>query len=464
MQPHSITAGEDTLIGAFDIGKNVHWLGCYDGRLNVLVAPHKLRSDLPGFAQAAATIDPLLASGRFRRAILGNEFTGVYHEPWAWEIQRHYAEIMQPDAPCPVEYRWLNPLLTKKRQDETSIRQRSSDKTSVLAVAACLADGLGHPAHLYTETGALLRELVRTLEQLGGQQRHLIRQLLPQVDRLWPGAIADVKQFRAAHPELEPPTPIVQTHALDRDRLGALLLHCPNPHDALALGPAGLQALLRQHVGRAGPKTVGAILAMLQRAPLPPRTVAAIYARRLQADYQAYTALSERIAATEADLAALVPGTDARFLDSVPGISALLAARYCAQIGDVAWFPSAAHIWALAGFDLNSAESGDTKRLGHISKRGSPAFRDTLFQIGQHTAHHCPTIGLTYLAARERGLDEVAATIHVAHKANRLCFTLLRERRPYAPVSPQEQTEFERRWRRFSHLARRRHRPQPIAA
>jgi hypothetical protein len=454
---------EDTLIAAFDIGKNVHWLGCYDGRLNVIVAPHKLRSDLPGFVQAAATIDSLLASGRFHWAILGNEFTGVYHEPWAWEIQRHYAPHMRPDAACPVAYRWLNPLLTKKRQDESSLRQRTSDKTSVLAVAACLADGLGHPAHLYSETEALLRELVRSLEQLTGQQRHLLRQLAPQVDRLWPGAVADVKQFRSAHPELSAPTPIVQTHALDRQRLGALLLYCPNPHDALALGPDGLQALLRQHVGRAGPKTVAAILMMLRQAPLPPNAVAAIYARRLQADYQAYLALSERIAAAEAEVASLVPATAAGFLASVPGISPLLAAQYCAAIGNVSWFPSAAHIWAMAGFDLNSAESGDTRRIGHISKRGSPAFRDTLFQIGQHTARHCATIGLTYLAARERGLDEVAATIHAAHKANRLCFTLLREQRLYTPVSPEEQASFEQRWRRFWQPARR-HPPQRIAA
>ena len=48
----------DTLAIALDIGKNVHWLGCYDGRLNVLVEPHNLRSDLGGFQQLTATVDP----------------------------------------------------------------------------------------------------------------------------------------------------------------------------------------------------------------------------------------------------------------------------------------------------------------------------------------------------------------------------------------------------------------------
>jgi hypothetical protein len=447
MYPHSTT--DDTLIIAFDIGKNVHWLGCYDGRLHELLAPHKLRSDGAGFQQATAEIDPLLQSGRFACAVLGNEFTGVYHEPWAWLIADYYRAWLTPTAPCPLEYRWLNPLLTRQRQAETTVRLRSSDKTSVWAVAACLADGLGHPAHLYAGADAELRELVRSHAQLTSQQRHLLGQVLPQVDRLWPGAIVNLKQFQAAHPELEPPRPIVSTNALDRDRLAALLLYCPNPYDARALGADGLIRLFHAHAHRAGPKTVAPILELLQHAPLPPPAVAAIYAQRLQADYQTYAALAARITHTETALTALVATTAAQFVDSVPGISPVLAASYTSHVGDVAWYPSASQVWAMAGFDLVGAESGDTKRSGHITKRGQPAFRATLFQIGQHTAHHCPTIGLTYLAARTRGLDEVAATIHAAHKANRLCFALLREGRPYTPATPQETEEFQRRWQRF---------------
>ncbi|MBU0491811.1 MAG: IS110 family transposase [Chloroflexi bacterium] len=67
---------------------------------------------------------------------------------------------------------------------------------------------------------------------------------------------------------------------------------------------------------------------------------------------------------------------------------------------------TAAQIWALAGYDLVTAESGDTKRLGHITKRGSPAFRDALYQIGYHSASQCPPI----LDARARGRDQVAAS------------------------------------------------------
>jgi transposase len=280
---------------------------------------------------------------------------------------------------------------------------------------------------------------------------------------LWPGAIVDVKKFCAAHPELEPPTPIVRTKALDRQRVAALLLHTPNPYDVLALGSNGLQDILRREVGRAGPKTVDAILTMLRQAPLPPPSIATIYAQRLQADYQAYVWLGDRIAALVTDIENLVPHTDARFLDSIPGVSMLFAARYQAAIVSVDRFSKSSQIWALAGFDLVSDESGDTKRLGKITKRGQPTFRDALYQIGYHTSRHCPPIGHTYLDARQRGLDQTRAVIHAAHKANRLCFTLLREHRPYRPVSSEEQVRFQRRWKAFHGKSQRR-RPQRIAA
>jgi transposase len=461
MHPYSITPG--TLIIALDIGKNIHWFACYryEGRLVELTPPQKVRSDMVGFAHFTATVDPLLASGRFPAGVIGNEQTGVYHEPWAWQIAEHYRGQLQPGAACPVAYRWLNPLLTRKRQEGISVRQHTSDRTAVAAIAACLADGLGHPAHLLTGADAHLRELVRSYDQVNRQLRYLGRQIVAQVDRLWPGAIVNVKQFQKAHPDLEPPTPIVETHPLDRERLAVLLLYCPDPHQALALGAAGLIRLFHEHDYRAGPKTAEAILSALRHSPLPPKAVAALYAERLQADYQAYGALRTRSQGFETQIAAVVPNTAARFVDSVPGIGPLLAASYLAPIGSVTYFTTASQIWALAGYDLVTEESGDTKRLGHITKRGSPFLRDTLYQIGFHTASQCPPIGETFLAARERGLDEKAAVIHAAHKANRLCFTLLREQRLYQPVSQEEETRFKQHWRRFQQqLARQRQRQQ----
>jgi transposase len=150
------------------------------------------------------------------------------------------------------------------------------------------------------------------------------------------------------------------------------------------------------------------------------------------------------VKALDEQLRQLVPQTDARFLASVPGISAVLAARYLAAIRTVNRFPSAAHIWSFAGLDPVRAESGDSKRIGKISKKGPAALRDTLFQIGQHTRRYCAPIGEAFL--RARGMPKIPATLHAAHKANRLCFALLRDRRAYRPVPSARRARFQARW------------------
>ena len=106
MSRDSITSG--TLIVALAIGKNVHWFGCYryDGQLVELIPPQKVRSVTVGFAQFTATVDPLLAVGCFPAGLFGNEHTGVYHEPWAWLIAKHYQSASTPAIAPPWPPAW----------------------------------------------------------------------------------------------------------------------------------------------------------------------------------------------------------------------------------------------------------------------------------------------------------------------------------------------------------------------
>jgi transposase len=452
------------LIVAVDIGKNVHCLGCYDGQLHELVAPYDVRSDLTGFAQFHTMLDALIMRGHFHHIIIGNEPTGVYHEPWAWQIYRTYLTPAQP-LPCPVHYHWLNPLLSNRRRQQRSIRQRSTDAIAVVAIAACLADGLGYPAYFPTPAEAQLRERVQQHTQGRQQLQHQAQQILAQVDRLWPGALVDVKKFRRAHPDLDLPQPIVRSKPLERARLAAFLTYAPNPYTVRAWSQEQLIAFLRQHVGRGGPKTAQTIQAILRHAPLPPPAIAELYAQRLQADFRAYQALLDRMEALKTTIAEVVPLTEARFLVSVPGISPLLAARYTTALGSVQRFPSAGHIWSFAGLDLVVDDSGDRRRKGKLTKRGDPALRNTLYLIGQHTARSCPPIGNAFLNARARGKSEIEATIHAAHKANRLCFALLREQRLYRPVSPAAQLAFQRRYHAYhnAHTPKKRRRRRSAA-
>jgi transposase len=417
----------NTLFVTLDIGKNVNWYGAYAGyELKPVVEPTKVRSNRQGFDQVTSVVDALLHCGAYDRLVLGHEPTGVYHEAWSRALNDRYAPHQQGQAQPPLEYYYLNPLLSKRKREALGKgRKRKTDPIDLRAIAFCLRDGQGHPAFVPTGPALGFQLWGKAYRQNRRDVRRLTRHLLSQLDRLWPGAAVNLKRFKQAHPNLEPPVPLVLSKPLQRQRVRAILQHCPNPHDFLALGQDGIQAFFRTHVGRCGSATAKKTFELVKQALLPSPDLAVLLADQLQADFQLYLTLEQRFEALCAQADHLVPNSPAAVLVSIPGISPLLAARYLAHLGHHQRFQRAAQIWAFAGFDPVTEESGDFRRIGHISRKGDPALRDTLFLIGLHMAHQLPALAQTKQRAKKRGKRHVGATLHAAHKANRICHHLL---------------------------------------
>lgn len=419
---------------SIDIGKNVHLYGVYrDDDLTPIVAPTPVPGTRAGLAQVTAVIDALLASHALVR--LGHEPTGVYYEAWARAWLAYYADAL---AAGRLQYVFVNPY--QVRQARLALlrgRYRKTDALDTLAIARCLQRGEGLlPAYLPEGRALQFAQWASRYRALERERRRLVRLLLPQIDRLWPGALVNLTRFARAHPDLDPPVPLVQSRPLERALVQALLTHCPNPYDVLTFTEADLIAFLRTHVGRGGAVQARRILQVVHQAVLPPPDVAALLATRLAEDWRHYQTLVARLDALATEADALVPDSPAAVLVSIPGVSAFLAARYLAAIGDIHRFPSARAVWTFAGFDPITDASGDARRVGHISKRGDPDLRDTLYLIGFHTARHCPPITATYRRARARFASDhnaVRAIIHAANAANKLCFRLLRDQLPFDP-------------------------------
>jgi transposase len=426
----------NTLFVTLDIGKNVHWCGAFEGyELKPVGQPFKVRSDRAGFEQVTAVIDGLLACGRYQQVVLGHEPTGIYHEAWSRALADRYAPHLRGQAQPPLSYQFLNPLLSKrKREDLTRGRKRKTDRLDLTAIAYCLRDGQGQPAFLASDQALRWQLWGQAYRRNRRQRRDFTTRLLAQLDRLWPGAAVNLKRFQAMHPELEPPVPLVRSKPLERQRVQAILQHCPNPPAFLALGPDGIQAFFRTHLGRCGTATAQLAYNLVKNALLPPPALASLLAEQLQTDFAHYLALADRWQQLTDQAIDLVPASPAAVLTTIPGVSPVLAARYLAHLGHPQRFTQANQIWAFAGFDVVSEESGDFRRVGHITRKGDPGLRDTLFLIGLHTARQVPAIGRVKQKALARGKRDVGATLHAAHKANRICQHLLYHQLPFDPA------------------------------
>ena len=420
-----------TPLVTLDIGKNVHVYGTYRSEdLEPMHAPVKIHSNRIGFNHFAHHIDELLK--QYPTVKLANEPTGIYYEAFGREILTYFAE---PLAAGQLEYHLVNPHLVKEARTILQRgRVRKTDAIDTQAIARCLQQGDVMPARFPDGQILLFQQWTSRFRRNQLQKRRMQNHLMMQMDRLWPGAFVNVNRFKRQHPDLDPPVPLVETLPLERKLVQAILTHCPNPYDVLTFTVEEMVELLRDYVGRGGEKTARKVLRNVRQALLPPEDVAHILAQGLQEDWQSFQRCLTLDAQLEAEAQALVPTSPAGVLVSVPGMSPYHAARYLAGIGDAARFPSADHIWSFAGFDPILIQSGDTQRLGKISKRGDPAFRDTLARIGRSLADHCPPITAAYQRAY-RGIPKrkVLATLHAAHKSNRLLYHLMLTQEAYLP-------------------------------
>lgn len=445
------TGYDRVLVLLLDIGKNAHWATALTAAGEELVRPFKLPTTHTGLNRFLALTDSLIDPSRFDLVLLGNEPTGVYHEPWARALMDHYAAHLAKQVAPRMDYVFFNPYQVKLARQQTHLRHRKNDPRDLAAMFDLMTRGLGHPAFLPTGIEMLIRNEVGFVRAQSRLLARLDRQLLQQFDRLWPGAVVNVSKFSKAHPDMDKPTPIIQTNPFQRQRLRILLQHCPNPYDLCALSDQEILDLYRKHAGRAGPALINTLRTWANNAVFLPENVCASLATQVHRLFAQYAYTETLIEDAHGRIEPLVPLTPARHIPDVPGLSTTDAARYLALTGSASRFHRAAEVWSLVGFDPITDGSGDDPdRVGHISKRGDPAARDALYQMGYRTALHYAPFSLTFLDAYDRSRSEVKATIHTAHRVNRLCFHLVHNDEPFHNHStPQLETEKARRWAQF---------------
>jgi transposase len=401
-----------------DVGKNVHCYGAYVGvEMTALFEPRTVPTTRSGYHVMSAWLREQLASQHYAPIIVGLEPTGVYHEPWTHALAQDFGEE--------IELRWINPSRTRQKRKQLQNRpDRKTDPADAEALAHCLRDGLGRDAG---PGPAEIREIwlrCRRFHVLKRERQRLVNRLRSQMDQLWPGALVNVAAFKKAHPEMPPPEPLVATRALQRELVQTLLAQDPNPYTWQGYTPDEIREVLRAAGLRCGPHTAQRVSRVAHNAMLLAPEMAALLAAHVRSDFTRCQQLAAEIAALQARAETLVAATAGAGIATVPGLSPFLAAQYVAVVGDITRFTHADQVWALVGFDTCQDDSGDRRRRGKLTKRGEAWYRAVLYQMGLSASLACPAVARAKTRALNRGKSKVAATLHAAHKVNRICFYL----------------------------------------
>jgi len=115
-----------------------------------------------------------------------------------------------------------------------------------------------------------------------------------------------------------------------------------------------------------------------------------------------------------------------RILMSVPGLGPVTVALFLAQVRSLDRFPTHRQLAAFIGIDPSTYQSGQYQAPGHISKRGSPHLRRTLYLMAQSVARYSHSFRAYFEQLRARGKAYRVAVIACANKLLRVILALTR--------------------------------------
>jgi hypothetical protein len=213
-----------------------------------------------------------------------------------------------------------------------------------------------------------------------------------------------------------------------------LLALAPTPADVLAMDPQILTDTLRrasrgkfaavkaQQVLAAAGHSVG-----MRRALEGTR----ISIRTLLATLDAWRTIRQQL---EADIQALADRLP-RYILTLPGADALRAVSLYGETDPIGHFACSDQLVAFAGLDPVVFQTGQYEApRRHISKRGSPVLRQTLWLMAHVAVRQEGHLRDFWLRKRQQGLHYLAAVTAVAGKLCRISWRVLTDQRDYVPA------------------------------
>jgi transposase len=121
-----------------------------------------------------------------------------------------------------------------------------------------------------------------------------------------------------------------------------------------------------------------------------------------------------------------------KLLETIPGIGPIVASVIVSEIPDINKFKSAKSLVAYAGIDPKVKQSGvGLKHNTHLTKRGSPYLRQSLFQAANIARVHDKELKAYYQKKRDEGKRYKEAVIATSRKLVYRAYAVLKRGTPF---------------------------------
>ncbi|MCL2648775.1 MAG: IS110 family transposase [Phycisphaerales bacterium] len=395
-----------TCFCGIDIGKRRHVACLLDAQGHPLIKSLAFANDAEGFARLRQRLQETAAS---TTVLVGMEATGHYWYALHDQLRRWgYTQQV------------LNPLQSSQ-QIKNAIRKHKSDTSDAAHIAALVKNGEGKPALIPDDLAMTCRLLTRLWYALGQQRTRIKLLIRAKLEGVWP-------EF-----ETYLSKPFGTTGR-------ALLRAAPTPEDLLAMNHETLVELLRKNSRQQlGATQAASIRASAQTSIGIRRGLEGfrVSIHTLLDCLEATTPVRKRLEDQIDEICQRLPS----YMLTLPGSNPIRAASLFGETDPISTFKSPEQLVAFAGLDVTRYQTGQFEASRrHISKRGSPYLRNTLWTMASVAVRSKGPLQRHYLKRRKRGLHHLAAVTAASLKLARIAWRVCTDQLDYKTKPPSPKT------------------------
>jgi transposase len=380
-----------------DIAKNKHVVCVIDRDGASCIRPSSFANTAEGYQHL---LDRLKDTAKASSVLIGMEATGHY-----WYSLHDFL------TRCGYAVAVLNPIQTA-RQISQAIRKCKTDKYDAAHIAQLIRSGNYKPAAIPGEIAMTCRQLTRLRYSMIQQQTRIKQLLWSKLQPIWP--------------EFEPlfANPFGTTAR-------AVLRAASKPEDILEIDPDDLAEMIRsmshgklgqikaQEIRDAAQKSIG-----MQRGC----EGIGIGINCLLDQIEALEPVRKKLEDQITDLADKLP----QYLLTLPGASTLNIVSLYGEVDPIKTFKQPSQLVAFAGLDATVFQTGQYDApQRHISKRGSPFLRKTLWQMAYRALQQEGDLRNFWLKKKRQNKHQFVAVTAVARKLCHVVWRIMTDQREY---------------------------------
>ncbi len=403
-----------------DIAKNFHIVTIIDeNEVKVFKKAFRVENDIAGYTGFIEKLETISVDKT--NFIIGIEATGIYGE--------NLLEFLKLKA---YNVKLLNPFQTSRYREQTTMKKVKNDNIDSLMIALFLKDGKYSEGYVTDDEYQSLRTLYRNRTTIQNDMKDLKKRILTNLAVTFPEFEYIINPFTNIGLALLDKYPTAEHYKHSSvDRIVKVFRHIKgnnfNNEKAKQILEASNKSVYSGKAKDARAIAIKSSIRLLQ-----------MYLQEIEILEQEIFSLLEKQNISsekfEEDMKADSKTTTLiQNLKSIPGVAEKTIAAIISECGDLTRFPNTAKFIGYLGLFPTENSSGNSKVIGHLSKRGSSIAKHALYMSSISCILHNPQLKQLYDTKKSQGKSSKESYIAVSRKLATIIYAIFKYNTPYNP-------------------------------